>query len=115
MTLSVPLCFSSFRDNVWDTTKDLIEIGPEPSVHPVVDDGVDASVGHGQPVEAKVDVANVAVAGDGGVVVAVDEVDVIGGPAHHEDHHDAGEHLDNLLLVVLGLGEGGLGNQKTQC
>lgn len=110
MTLSVPLIFSSFRNNVRDTTEDLIEVGPETSVHPIVDDGVDASVGHGQPVESEIYVADVAIAGDGGVVVAVDEVDMIGGPTHHEDHHHEGEHLDNLLLVVLCLGEGRLGN-----
>ena len=42
-----------------DTAKDLVEVGSEPLVHPVVDDGVDAGVGHGQPVEGQVDVADV--------------------------------------------------------
>ena len=65
-------------------------------VHPVVDDGVDAGVGHGQPVEAQVDVADVGHLGDGGVVVGVDEVDVIGGPAHHEDAHHHSKHLHQL-------------------
>ena len=31
--------------------------------------------------------------GDGGVVVGVDEVDVVGSPAHHEDPHHHREHL----------------------
>ena len=114
MALSVPLIFCSFRDQVGDTTKNLIEIGSEPPVHPIVNDGVDTGVGHGQPVEAKVDVADITIAGDGGIVVAVDEVDVIRGPAHHEDHHHEGEHLDNLLLVIPALGEGGLWDQQPQ-
>ena len=49
--------------------------------------------------------------GDGGVVVGEDEVDVVGGPAHHEDHCGEGEHLDDLLLVAPALGEGGLGHE----
>ena len=65
-------------------------------VHPVVDDGVDTGVGHGQPVEGEVDVADVGDLGDGGVVVGVDEVDVVGRPADHEDTHHHGEHLHYL-------------------
>ena len=37
--------------------------------------------------------------GDGGdvrVVVGVDEVDVVGSPAHHEDPHNHREHLHQL-------------------
>ena len=83
-------------------------------IHPVVDDGVDAGIRHGQPVEAKVDVAYVRVPGDGGVVVAVDEVDVVGGPTHHEDDNNKCEHLDNLLLVIPALGESCLRNKKRQ-
>ena len=65
-------------------------------VHPVVDDGVDTGIGHGQPVEGEVDVADVGYLGDGGVVVGVDEVDVVGRPADHEDTHHHGEHLHYL-------------------
>ena len=46
-------------DDVRDAAKDLVEVGPEPPVHHVVDDRVDAGVGHRQPVERKVNVANV--------------------------------------------------------
>ena len=45
--------------DVRDAAKDLVEVGPEPPVHHVVDDRVDASVGHRQPVEREVHVANV--------------------------------------------------------
>jgi len=37
----------------------LIEVVPEPPVHPVVDQGVDTAVGHGQPVEQQVHVLGV--------------------------------------------------------
>ena len=49
--------------------KNLLEICPESCIHPVVDDGVDAGVGHGQPVEEEVDVADVGLPCDSGVVV----------------------------------------------
>ena len=42
------------------------------------------------------------------------EVDVVRGPAHHEDHCGEGKHLDDLLLVVPALGEGRLGHQQPQ-
>ena len=51
----------------------------------VVDDGVDASVGHGQPVEEEKDVANVGLPCNGWIVVRVDEVDMIRCPANHEN------------------------------
>ena len=46
-------------DNVRDAAKDLVEVSPEPPVHHVVDDRVDTGVGHRQPVEREVHVANV--------------------------------------------------------
>ena len=46
-------------DDVRDAAKDLVEVGPEPPVHHVVDDRVDTGVGHRQPVEREVHVANV--------------------------------------------------------
>ena len=76
--------------------EDHVEIVSEPLVHPVVDDGVDAGGGHGQPVEGQVDVVDVGDPVDGGVVVGVDEVDVVRSPAHHEDPHHHREHLDQL-------------------
>ena len=66
---------------------------PESSVHPVVDDWVDACVGHGQPVESQVDVGDVGYLDNARVVVGVDEVDVVGRPANHEDGHHHREHL----------------------
>ena len=80
-------------DVAGEEEEDHVEIGSEPLVHPVVDDGVDAGGGHGQPVEGQVDVADVGYPGDLRVVVGVDEVDVVGGPAHHEDPHHHCEHL----------------------
>ena len=93
---------------------DLVEIRSEPLVHPVVDDGVDTGVGHGQPVEGEIDVANVGVGSDVRVVVGVDEVDVVGSPAHHEYEDDEGEHLHDLLLVIPALGHRGLRHQQSQ-
>ena len=58
--------------------------------------------------------SDVVVGRDGGIVVGVDEVDMIRGPAHDEDDDDESEHLDDLLLVVPALGEGGLGHQQPQ-
>ena len=43
-------------------------------------------------------------------MVREDEVDVVRGPADHEDDCGEGEHLDDLLLVVPALGQGGLGH-----
>ena len=81
---------------VGHTAQDLVEVGSEPGVHDVVDDGVDAGVGHGQPVEEEEDVPDVGLPSYGGVVVGVDEVDVVGGPAYHEDQDNTSEHFYNL-------------------
>ena len=74
-----------------------------PVAHPVVDDGVDSTVGHGQPVEAEVDVLDVGGPHDLRVVVGVDEVDMVGEPADPKHHNHEGKHLDHLLLVLLAL------------
>ena len=58
--------------------------------------------------------ADVRVGGDVGVVVGVDEVDMVGSPAHHEYEDDESEHLHDLLLVVPALGDGGLRDQQSQ-
>ena len=47
-------------------------------------------------------------------MVGVYEVDMVGCPAHHEDHDHNCEHLHDLLLVVPALGEGSLGHQQPQ-
>ena len=77
----------------WDTEKNGIEVGAEPFVHPIVDDGIDTGVGHGKPVEAQVDVVNVRNLCDGWMVIRVEEVDVVGGPANHENCHNHSKHL----------------------
>ena len=76
-----------------DTAKNGVEVGAKPFVHPIVDDWIDTGIGHGQPVEAQVDVVNVRDLGDGWIVVGVQEVDVVGSPANHEDCHDHSKHL----------------------
>ena len=40
---------------------------------------------------------------DGRLVVGVDEVDVVGEPAHSEDGDDHDKHLDDLPLVLPAL------------
>ena len=42
-----------------DAAEDLVEVGPEPPVHHVVDHRVHAGVGHRQPVEAEVHVTDI--------------------------------------------------------
>ena len=39
-----PVRLGRFADEVGDTAQDLVEVGPEPPVHHVVDDRVDAGV-----------------------------------------------------------------------
>ena len=79
-----------------------------PVAHPVVDDGVDSTVGHGQPLEAEVDVLDVGGPHDLRVVVGVDEVYMVGEPADYkeDDHNEA--HLDNLPLLLHSPGNGWL-------
>ena len=76
------------------------KIPPPPVSHPVVDDGVDGTVRHGQPVEAQVDVLDVGQRHDGGLVVGVEEVDVVRQPADPEDGDDDDKHLDYPPLVL---------------
>ena len=56
---AVPLCLGCHGDAVGHAAEHLVEVGPEPPVHHVVDDRVDASVGHRQPVEREIHMANV--------------------------------------------------------
>ena len=64
-------------------------------IHDTVNDGVDGRVEHGEPEEGEEDVLGVGMTGDVCVVV-VDEVGVVGQPAHaeHDQHHD--EHDADL-------------------
>ena len=61
--------------------------------------GIEGAVSHGQPVEAEIDVLDVGEPHDLGVVVGVDEVDVVGEPADAEHRDDHRKHLDNLPFV----------------
>ena len=81
--------------------KNLLEICPESCIHPVVDDGVDAGVGHSQPVEEEVDVADVGLPCDSGVVVGIYEVDVVGCPAYDEYQYHYAKHFYNLKCTIL--------------
>ena len=67
-----------------------------PCVHPVVDERVEHGVGHGEPVEAEVDVLDDGHRDDFLVVVRVDEVHVVGQPTHGEDDHHHHKHFHNL-------------------
>jgi hypothetical protein len=78
------------------TAKDLVEIGTESRIHPVVDDRIDTGVTHGKPVEEEVDMADVGSLGDGGIVEYKDEVDMIRCPTDHENENNNSKHLHNL-------------------
>ena len=70
----------------------------ESPVHPVIDEGVNTGLTHGQPVEQEVDVADIGDLHDGGVVVGVNEVDMVGGPANHKDENNQSEHQHHLVI-----------------
>ena len=53
------MAFGRLADAVGDAAENLVKVRPEPPVHHVVDDRVDAGVGHCQPVEREVHVADV--------------------------------------------------------
>ena len=78
------------------TAQDLVEIGTESRIHPVVDDWIDTGVSHGKPVEEEVDMADVGSLGDGGIVEYEDEVDMVRCPADHENKDNNSKHLHNL-------------------
>ena len=65
-------------------------------VHEVVNDGVDARVGHGEPIKGQKDVLDVLGPLDSWVVVRVNEVSVVGQPAHPEVEYQDNQHFDNL-------------------
>jgi hypothetical protein len=56
-----------------------------PSVHPVINEGVDHGVGHRKPVEGQVQVLHILCVGHGAVVVCVNKVGVVGKPADREN------------------------------
>ena len=64
--------------------------------HEEEDDRVDGRVCHGEPEGREKEVLGVGLGEDGGVVVGVDEVGVVGQPAHSEHdqhHHEHDAHL----------------------
>ena len=83
-------------DEARDRAEDLVEIGTESYIHPVVDDWIDTGVSHGKPVEEEVDMADVGSLGDGGIVEYKDEVDMVRCPADHENKDNNSKHLHNL-------------------
>ena len=74
-----------------------------PLVHGVIDQRVDTAVGHGQPVEPEIDMLDVGEGHDGGLVVGVDEVDVVREPTNTEDRNDDNKHLDYSSFVLPAL------------
>ena len=70
-------------------------------VHQEEDDRVEGGVGHGQPEEGEEDVLGERLGEDVGVVVGVEEVGVVGEPAHPEHcqhHHEHDAHLGQVLI-----------------
>ena len=67
-----------------------------PNIHPVVDDRIDHGVGHGEPVKGQVDMLDEGLVDDTLVVKHVEEVHVVGEPAHAKDSHDDDEHFHDL-------------------
>lgn len=68
-----------------------------PGVHPAVDDRIVHRVGHGEPVDGKVDVLNIGLIGDLRPVGGHEEVYLERHPAHHEYRYHYHHHLDHLL------------------
>ena len=91
-----------------------------PLVHPIVYYWVDTTICHCQPIESQVHVWGVPgetmcaffeaillpFAHDGRVIVGVDEICMVGQPAHAEDGDHATKHLHYLKIVNMKL-EGG--------
>ena len=73
-----------------------------PLIHGIVDHGVDAAVGHGQPVEGQEHVRGVPGLHDGGVVEGVDEVGVVWQPAHskYKGHSTKQQEVDQVVAKM---------------
>ena len=88
-----------------------------PLVHPIVYYWVDTTICHCQPIESQVHVWGVPektmgvffeaillpFAHDGRVIVGVDEICMVGQPAHAEDSDHATKHLHYLKIVNMKL------------
>ena len=99
------MSFSSLRNVIWNTAENLVEVCSKSLVHVVINDRIDTSVGHCQPVEGEVDMTNIGCPHDGWVVVGEYKINVVWGPTHHENDHNKGKHLDNFLLVISALSQ----------
>ena len=71
-----------------------------PFVHGIVDDRIYTAIGHGQPVESQEHVWGVPGLHDVGVVEGVDEVHVVGKPAHSKQGDHNTKHFHNLLSTL---------------
>lgn len=69
-----------------------------PLIHPVVNERIDHSIGHGQPVETEIHMLHVLRGCHLIVVVGVDEEQVIRQPANGKDGHDGNKHAHHLPL-----------------
>ena len=82
----------------WNTKHNFLEVDSKLRIHPVVDERVDARVGHCKPVEEKIEVTDVCGLSDGGFMENSDEVDMVWSPADHEDENNESDHFDNLKV-----------------
>ena len=103
-----PASFSSFRDVVWNTAKNLVEVSSKSLVHVVINNRIDTCVRHCQPVEGEVDMTDIGCPHDGWVMVGEYKINVVRGPTHHENDHHKGKHLDNFLFVIPALSQSSL-------
>ena len=67
-----------------------------PGVHPIVDQGIDHGIGHGEPIEGQVQVLHVLVGDQFTVNVRVHKVSVVRQPADGEQHHNHNKHPNHL-------------------
>ena len=88
-------------DEVGKATENLVEVSSKAFVHPVVNDRIHASVGHGQHVEEQVKVTNIMSSCEGRLVKYQDEVDVIWSPANSKHEDNDGKHFDNLKISIF--------------
>ena len=71
-----------------------------PGIHPAVDDWVVHGIGHGQPVDAQVQLLDVGRDVDLLHVPRDDEINVERQPTHGEDGHHHDHHLHHLSIKV---------------
>ena len=69
----------------------------------VTHDWINSAVCHREPIESQINIFDIWRLHYLGIMVGVQEVDVIGEPAHSKDSDDHHEHLDDLSLVLPAL------------